>query len=382
MTYQMDSTEQTTGRKRWMRRIWGALPLVFFVLLIWLLGAEVASKRAELEAAKLAATRQDKPVVNIVSMELKPMMIRDRINLPGVIQPWVALQIRAEVSGKVLTKNIEKGVRVTKGDIIAVIDSRDYSNAFHSAKASYDAAFASQKRIRKLFSENLATRSQLDDINAQVEAYQAQMDNAELKLERCTVGSPISGLVNQLYFEAGQYINVADPVADVLQLQPVKVKIGIPESDVNAVRGVDDFEVKIDALGGRVVKGKKQFLSSATDSMARLYDLELVIDNPTGEILPDMFARVEIVKQEVPQALAIPLYAVIALKEEKIVYVVENGVARSRKVTLGMLEGWRIQVLEGLREGEHVVVVGQRSVNDGQAVNVIRRVTDLEELAK
>ena len=101
-----------------------------------------------------------------------------------------------------------------------------------------------------------------------------------------------------------------------------------------------------------------------------------------GEILPDMFARVEIVKQEVPEGLSIPLYAVINRDAEHIVYVVEGGRARARTVTLGLLDGWRVQIAKGLRSQEQVIVVGHRSVNDGEPVNVVRAASSAEEIVR
>jgi RND family efflux transporter MFP subunit len=341
----------------------------------------VGSKSKALEAEKKAALKESDASVNVVTMEVIPESIRDRINLPGVVEPWVKLKILSEVRGKIIQKIMDEGAEVRKGDIIAIIDSRDYENALISAKASYEAALSSKERIDKLYQEKLATRSQLDDATAMVDTGKAQMDSAKLNLDRCTIRSPISGVLNRIYFEPGQYMNISDPIAEVLQIDKVKVTIGIPESDVTAVRSVDDYEVKIDALSGKIFQAKKRFLSKSTDSLARLYNLELEIENPSGEILPDMFARVEIVKQEIENAITLPLFSVITINEENIVYVVKDNVVRSRKIELGMQEGWRIQVTKGLEPNEHVVVVGQRSVNDGQKVNIIKTVSNLEALS-
>jgi membrane fusion protein (multidrug efflux system) len=144
---------------------------------------------------------------------------------------------------------------------------------------------------------------------------------------------------------------------------------------------VDEFEVMFDALDGRVFKAQKYFLSRASDSMARLYNLELRIDNPEGEILPDMFARVDIVKQEKADALAVPLYSIITLNNEQTVYVVSENTVNSRTVTTGIQEGWRIEITKGLEAGEEVVVVGHRSLSDGQTVNVVKSVMRMEELS-
>jgi len=163
-------------------------------------------------------------------------------------------------------------------------------------------------------------------------------------------------------------------------MDKVKVIVGIPESDVSAVNHVSSFEVKLDALDGRMFQGQKYFLSRASDPQARLYSLELAIDNPSGEILPDMFARVDIVKQEVVDALSIPLYSIITLNNEQVVYVVNDHTVHARTVKTGIQEGWRIEITDGLDAGDHVIAIGHRSVSEGQPVNVVRTVSNMEDL--
>jgi len=320
--------------------------------------------------------------VNVVTLELAPAPIRDRINLPGITQPWVKLDVLTEVSGKVAKKAVEEGNSVRKGDVIAVFDSRDYQNAYNSLKALYQAASATLTRLEKLHEGQLATRSQLDDARAQAENYRASMDTAELNLERCTLRAPISGLINRLYIDNGQFLNHADKVAEILQIGQIKVRVGIPESDVDAVRNLEDFNIKIDALNGKIFSAKKYFLSRTADTEARLYNLDLAVDNAGGEILPDMFARVEIVKKEVPEGLSLPLYSIITRNNETIVYVCKDNKSYSRKIVTGLQEGWRVEITQGLDAGEQVIVVGQRSVNDDQTVNVVRRLKSIEELVK
>ncbi|MBW2409429.1 MAG: efflux RND transporter periplasmic adaptor subunit, partial [Deltaproteobacteria bacterium] len=165
-------------------------------------------------------------------------------------------------------------------------------------------------------------------------------------------------------------------------LDRIKVRVAIPESDVDAVRGINNFTVRIDALGDETFPAKKHFLSKTADPMARLYSLDLVVNNIQEEILPDMFARVEIVKKEVLAGLAIPLYAVIARNDEKFVFVVNDARVHKRRVDLGILDGWRVEVKEGLRPGDQVIVVGHRSVNDGDTVNVVRSTENPEDILK
>jgi RND family efflux transporter MFP subunit len=169
-------------------------------------------------------------------------------------------------------------------------------------------------------------------------------------------------------------------VAEIIKTDIVRLNVGIPESDVNAIKTIEDFKLTIDALGGKTFDAKKYFLSRTTGNLARLYNLELSIDNKQGEILPDMFARVDIVKQTFDSALIVPLYSLITLNDQNIVYVEDNGVARQKTVSTGIQEGWMIQFTEGLARNDKVIIVGHRSVSDGQEINVIKQIRDIKEL--
>jgi RND family efflux transporter MFP subunit len=114
--------------------------------------------------------------------------------------------------------------------------------------------------------------------------------------------------------------------------------------------------------------------------MARLYNLELLIPNRDGRILPGMFARVNIVKATIENAIVIPLYAVITQQDDKFVYVEKNGKAEKKNVELGLLSNWEIQVTKGLEPGDHLIIVGHRVLDDGQKVDVIEVVKDPREI--
>jgi membrane fusion protein, multidrug efflux system len=344
------------------------------------LDKQIAYIQKQIQDKKLDV-EPERPDLNVAALELSPVTIRDRINLPGIVEPWVKYNIIAEVRGEVKQKLIDKGTPIHAGDVLAVLDTRDYEIAIEAAKSSYDTSLSSMKRIEKLYSEKLASRSQLDEISAQMERFRAELDSAKLNFERCTIRSPITGIINNVYIEKGEYVKLSDPVAEVLQIDKVKISVGIPESDVSAISAVEEFEVKLDALEGKTFSAKKYFLSKSSDAEARLYKLELEIENPSHEILPDMFARVEIVKREMTDVLAVPLYSIITLNNQQTVYVVNENIARARKVQTGIQEGWLMQIKEGLEPGDHVIVVGHRRVSDGQKVNVVRTVKNMEELA-
>ena len=361
------------------------LPLLVLLVLILIavgLGAKVKNEQSRLLEEKSNAVIQERPPVNVVEQELVPGIMRVRMNLPGMVEPWENLGILAEVRGLVEEVLVEEGSHVKQGDLIARLDAGDYENRRNSIKAAYNLALINLKRLSGLHEQEIIAQSRYDSVKADVESLEADLATAELQLKRCFIKSSIAGIVNELPAKKGLYLAVGDPVATVLDIERLKVIVGIPESDVHAVRKIDRFEITIEALGNKEITGTKYFLAIAPESLAQVYRLELEVENKLEEILPGMFARVEIIKQEFPDALAIPLYAVISRDKKHYVYVEENNVAKLQEVKLGILDGWQIQIIEGLKPGGKVIVVGQRSVDEGQRLNVVKKVTSPAEITK
>lgn len=380
----MDNNSTDTKDKL-SRRIWGMLPGIFLVLMIIIIiimSSRIKSETQRVEAEKLAALNKERPPVNVVVVDLIPMAIRDSLILPAQAEAWVELNILAEVSGKVIKLSAAEGALVKKGDIIALIDPQDYENNVASLRSEYDLAVQNLNRATELYKEELITKAMFDKEQSAVQTLSAATKNAELRLERCSVKAPISGIVNRLDAKEGLFLNVQDPIAVILDISRVKVSVGIPESDVDSIRKLTEFDVTIDALGKRLVKGKKIFLSKSPETFAHLYKLEIEVQNPERQILPGMFAKVNIVKKEVKEGVSVPLYSVISRGIEQFVFVEKDGIAHVRMVETGILEGWKIQITKGLEAGDRVIVVGHRSVDEGQEVSVVREVSDPGELFK
>ena len=372
-------------KNRVIKRIWKMLPalsLILLIIIILIMSSRIKTEGDRIAAEKLATLHKERPPVNVVVLDIMPSSIYDRIDLPAQVESWVELKIMSEVSGRAVKVAAKEGSRVTKGDLIAQLDSRDYENALASASAEYELAKLDLQRNRSLYTEELISRAQLDQAIAKVNTIEASVRNAELNVERAAIRAPISGLVNHLDVKEGLFMDAHDPVGIILDNSRVKVTVGIPEADVNEIKKLSHFDVTIEALGNRTLKGRKHFLSQSPESFAHLYQLEIEVDNSNGAILPGMFARVNIVKREVKDSFSVPLYSVISRSDEQYIYVEKDGIAHVRMVKTGILEGWKIEIEKGLSKGDRVIVVGHRNVDEGQEVNVVRAVSDPEDLFK
>lgn len=362
-------------KMKMVARIREKLPLLLLLLTLLCVAAlfMVIGKKQEVLAQKQAMSlKTERPPVNVVVLTVREETIRDVLDLPGVLEPWTDLTLLAKIHGEIIQVPVREGDRVRQGQTIALVDPADYRIALDSARASLDLAEADLKRTRTLFEKNLVPRADLDSMETRVKTARAASADAALKLSRCAITAPMDGVVQRLDAKTGLLLSVADPVARILDIDRVKAVVGMPESDVEAARRSSRVDLLVTALDNRRISGKKHFLSMAPANTARLYNLELEVANPDLSLLPGMFIRARIVRQSAEKALSVPLYSVIQRDGRMFVHVEEEGVARRRQVSLGILEKWRVQVKGGIRPGDRVIVEGHRNVEEGQRVHVAR----------
>jgi RND family efflux transporter MFP subunit len=368
---------------RFLRFVWGIIPwmvVAAIVVVIVVLGGRIKEEKARLEEAKKAAIKEVVPAVRVITLTLEPRRLEDKLTLPAEVEPRENLWVKAEVRGQVVKIIVEEGQIIKKGQVLAKLDDRDYRSRLARIEANYKLAKLDYDRYVALSRQKIAAESRKDESEARLKDITAQRSEARLALSRTRITSPIGGRLNELKVELGDLLKASDDVAQILQFDEVKVTVGVPESDVAAIIDLEEADVIIEALGDRKVRGEKIFLSRQPRSLARLYNLELGIPNEDGHILPGMFAKVELVKEVFPSALAIPLYAVITRGNDRFVYVEKDDKVEKRSIELGVLVGWEVHVTNGLKPGERVVVVGHRFLDDGQAVSVIKNVKDAAEI--
>jgi len=377
--------KSTQLKIKFLHLIWSTIPWLMVALIVAFivtLGSRIKEKKADLEEVKKAAIKQQVPAVRIITLTLTPRRLVDKINLPAQIDPYEEVWVKAEIPGQVIEVLVEEGQMVKKGQVLMKLDDRDYRTRLARIEANYELAKLNYERTKTLVKKKIAAPTKLDEIEAQLKDLTAQRNEAKVALSRTIITTPLSSLLNDISAKMGDYMGVGDPVAQILEIDTVKVTVGVPESDVAAIFDLNEADIIIEALGKRRVKGKKIFLSRKPRTLSRLFDLEFSVPNPDGRILPGMFARVELVKHVYEDAVALPLYAIITQEDERFVYIEKESRVEKRHVTLGTLIGWEVHITSGLKAGEKVVVVGHRLLDDGQSVEVIKNVSNPSEILK
>ena len=370
------SAQKAAGfRGRTVYFIWRNMPralLLFFCVLSVVLFLAILEKKDAIVAQNADTVTGERPQVNVVLLPLTATEIRDSINLPGSLEPWVELNLKAKIRGTVEQVMVSEGESVTQGQILCRLESADYRIILDRAKSAYDLALTNYQREKSLYARKVVPMAQMEARETAMQAAKADLENAELNYSRCNIKSPMDGVIQSLNVKVGLLLNSGDPVGQILEIDKLKAVVGIPESDIKAVSLLDTVDITIQALDNRILKGKKHFLSPAPETFARLYRLELLIENPDGDILPGMFFRADVVKRKVPDAIAVPFYSVISRNDESFVFVEKDGMALKINVSLGIMEKWMVQVTKGLSPGDKLVVEGHRDLENHQKINVVK----------
>ena len=283
----------------------------------------------------------------------------------STVQAYVKNNIAPQSVNRIKKINVEVGDFVKKGQVLAEMDLIQLQQAelqMQNKEIEY-------KRLKALYDAGGLSQSDLDAIEL---AYKVSKTQYENLLENSVLLSPINGVVTARNYDVGDMYAMSAPVFTVEQIVPVKLLVGISESDYSKVKKGDSVEITADAIPGKNFYGKITRIHPTIDPATRTFTVEVVVDNNYKTLRPGMFARVT-VKFGVNNNVVIPDVAVVKQQGsgERFVYVLnEDGTVSYVRVVLGRRMGAEYEVLEGLKDGDKIVTGGQIRLKDGIKVSV------------
>lgn len=187
--------------------------------------------------------------------------------------------------------------------------------------------------------------------------------------EEGNIKSPISGNVGKILVDVGSMINPQTSVALIFEYSKVKIEFNLSEVQGGAISKSQKVDIEIDALPGQLFKGKVSEISPVIDPMTRTISAKAVINNPKKILRPGMTARITINLDEKDDVLSIPKHALL----DSYLFIVKDSTAERRDVVVGLIGDENVEILQGLSQGEPVIVVGQERLAGGEKVNPIPR---------
>ena len=317
-------------------------------------------KEAQQTAAEVV---NENPVVSVEQVHVRE--VPQIATYTSTVQAYVKNNIAPQMTGRITKINAEIGDFVKKGQILAEIDKAQLLQA----QLQLQNKEVELQRLKSLYEAGGLSKSDLDAIELAYNVAKTQVDNL---MENTILRSPIDGVVTARNYDAGDLYGMSAPIYTVEQIVPVKLLVGISESDYTKVKKGDAIEITADAIPGKVFYGKVEKIYPTIDPATRTFTVEVVVDNKYKTLRPGMFARVA-VNFGSNNNVVIPDVAVVKQQGsgERFVYVLnEDGTVTYQKVVLGRRMGTEYEVLEGLKDGARIVTGGQIRLKDGVKVTV------------
>ena len=320
--------------------------------------SNMTGKKAETAAVAVAD-----PTVSVAQVFVREVP-QDAV-YTSTVQAFVKNNIAPQSGNRIAKINVEIGDFVKKGQVLAEMDMIQ----LHQAELQMKNNEIELARLRGLFDAGGLSQSDLDAIELAYKVSKAQYDNL---LENSVLRSPVDGVITARNYDQGDMYTMSAPLFTVEQIVPVKLLVGVSESDYSKVKKGDSVEVTADAIPGKTFYGKINRIYPTVDPATRTFTVEVKIDNAYKTLRPGMFVRAT-VNFGTNNNVVIPDVAVVKQQGsgERFVYVLNaDNTVTYKKVVLGRRMGSEYEVLEGLEDGDKIVIGGQIRLKDGVKVIV------------
>jgi len=289
--------------------------------------------------------------------------------------------VMPKVKGEIRAVLADEGQRVREGQVLARLDGDQMRLEVALNEATMRKLERDYARNLELQQKGLVSATAIDNLKYELEAARANWELARLQLSYCEIRSPIAGTVTQR-LDVVKVGNTVTPVGGVIEsadsslfvvedLDSLMLRVNVPERELSKLSVGQPAELGFDAVPGRTFEGRIALISPYIDAQTATFPVRIRVADTGGLLRPGMFARVAIVYERKPDALQIPRTALLDGDGPPKVFVVKDGKAAERAVTLGLSNGAMIEVVEGLQDGEQVVIVGQGAVKPGAAVRIV-----------
>jgi HlyD family secretion protein len=233
-----------------------------------------------------------------------------------------------------------------------------------------EAQLAASQQNLKLVREG-ARQEVKDASRAKLKEMEALLAQEQIRLQNTLVVAPFQGEIIRKYVDAGALVSPSTPIVNLVHTLTLKIVANVVERDIPFLKLGMKGKIQAEAYPGKIFEGKVARINTALDLNTRTLQAEIEIPNASRLLKPGMFARIEVVLLERPDVLAIPMNALLEEQGECFVYVVEGNKAARKPVTTGIEQDRFVEVREGLKEGEQVVVRGQEAIRENTTLRVI-----------
>jgi membrane fusion protein (multidrug efflux system) len=309
---------------------------------------------------------------------LKRSQVQEDVQAVGSLRSNESVVLRPEVAGRIAQFGFRDGQPVKKGQLLVALDATLNEAEVAKARAELALATSNQKRTDDLASKAFVSGAAQEQANSNVQVLEANLKLAEARLAKMRIVAPFDGVVGIRNISVGDYVKDGADLVNVEDVQTLKADFRLPERMLTQVKVGQAVEIVADARPGERFAGTVDAINPRIDASGRSLEVRARLANRGGLLRPGMFARVRVIVGSRDNALLVPEEAIVPSGEDFYVFKVigkedAGQVAQRVRVRIGVRRDAKVEIVDGLAEGDRVVVAGMRLARDGQPVRVVSR---------
>lgn len=313
----------------------------------------------------------EKAPIPVEAAAIETGCISSYISATANLVPESEVRILAEWEGRLDKLNVEEGDRIVKGQVLAALAREDGEIALNKAKIKSSTSQHAYERAERLKAQELLSPEAFDKVALDHEIASQELAEAEWKFEKTLIRSPFTGRVTERMVQPGQHVRPGDELFTIADFDPLISRIYLPERDVLTLDEGRAVRISLRADDGIGFEGRIRQISPVVDTATGTVKVTIEARAVPVKVRPGAFVRIDIVRDQVADAVLMPREAVVRELQSAYVFVAKDGLAEKRSVTLGLEEDDHIQALSGVAAGEQIIVAGQGGLKDGSAVKLI-----------
>ena len=310
-----------------------------------------------------------------------PQPLETKISAVGTILSNESVTIKPEVPGKINVIGFEEGKTVEKGEMLFTLDSELLEAEYQEVKANLDYASNQYDRAKKLNKDGIIPSEEFDErLRAYLNA-KSRLNTLATRLKKHTIKAPFTGRLGSRLVSIGDYVTAGESLINLEDLSPVKIEFYIPQRFILTIEPGQPVQAFVEPLP-QLFEGTIYLIDPQVDPETRSALIRAKVPNPDKVLKPGMFCTVTIVLEKKEDALTVPLEALISRGEKHFLYIEEEGKAAIRQVQLGIFSEGSVEILDGLKPNERVIVAGLQKIAPGAPVEEAEEVPKKKETVK
>ena len=355
---------------------WGLLAVIALFILGMIVyprikNRVVASKQAsEAPPPSLPASRTQ--VLGINAEIIRQQSLTDKLIVTGSTIPDEEVDLSFESSGKVVAIYFEEGTHVKGGDLLAKINDKPLQAQLKKLEAEVPLASDRVYRQRTLLEKDAVSQEAFEQVTTDYEKLMADIELVKANIAQTELRAPFDGIIGLRSVSEGAYVTPTTMIVRLTRISPLKIEFGINESHAADVKKGTSIVFKMEDSKGNMINypATVYAVESKIGSETRSLIARATYPNTDEAIKAGRYLSVEVIKSEIKDALTVPSESIIPEMGKNIVYMYKGGTARPVEIITGLRTESRVQVLNGLQEGDTIITTGVMQLRTGMKVNI------------